>query len=83
MTDAPKAERERCRFVSRCPMFPVFTNSSVLRIYQIRYCEGRFNECKRFESASQGVMPPPTLLPDGDLLEEHSAEPGSLSIRGT
>lgn len=50
-------------------MFPVFTSSAVLRIYQIRYCEGRFNECKRFESASQGVMPPPTLLPDGDLLE--------------
>ena len=61
-------------------MFPVFTSSAVLRIYQIRYCEGRFNECKRFESASQGVMPPPTLLPDGDLLD-HADEADQASQR--
>ena len=49
-------------------MFPRFQSQSILRIYQIRYCEGRFDTCKRYESASKGVMPDPDLLPDGERL---------------
>ena len=63
-------ERVHCRFVSQCPMFPIFQNKHVLRIYQIQYCESRFEECERYKLASKGTMPAPELLPDGRTLSE-------------
>ena len=64
------ANSEHCPFIKRCPMFPEFQSKSVLRVFQIFYCEGDFNGCARYKSASQGVMPPPTLLPDGTTLQD-------------
>ncbi len=49
-------------------MFPRFQSAAILRIYQIRYCEGAFDKCARYAKASQGEMPPGDLLPDGDRL---------------
>ena len=60
---------EHCPFKTRCPMFPEFQNKSVLRVFQIFYCEGDFKNCERYKRASKGVMPPPTLLPDGTSIE--------------
>lgn len=68
----PKSEADgkQCRFLAKCPMFPLFTSKSILRIYQIRYCEGTYTDCARYKKASQGVMPPANLLPDGDVLPD-------------
>ena len=44
-------------------MYPVFQNKHVLRIYQIQYCESRFEDCERYKLASAGTMPPPEVLP--------------------
>ncbi len=50
-------------------MYPRFSSKAVLAIYKTLYCNGGFEKCKRYESASQGVMPDADLLPDGDRLE--------------
>jgi len=59
-------------------MYPLFTSRHVLRIYQIQYCESRFERCERYKLASSGEMPDPELLPDGERLRDRSAsaEPG-------
>lgn len=62
------SDKPRCRFIEHCPMFPLFTSRHVLRIYQIQYCEAKFETCERFKLASAGTMPAPELLPDGDRL---------------
>ena len=49
-------------------MFGEFASRSTLRIFQIHYCHGDHGKCERFRKASQGVMPPPNLLPDGSEL---------------
>jgi len=51
-----------------CPVFPEFRNKSALRTMQALYCEGDFARCARFQSVSQGVVPPRDLLPDGSRL---------------
>ena len=50
-------------------MYPVFSSKSVLAIYQALYCNGRYERCQRYTLASEGTMPAPDLLPDGDRLE--------------
>ena len=57
-----------CRFITRCPMFPVFRSRSVLRVYQLIYCYRKYETCSRYKLASCGTMPEPTLLPDGSTL---------------
>ncbi|HEB91334.1 MAG TPA: hypothetical protein ENI85_17290 [Deltaproteobacteria bacterium] len=64
----------RCRFAERCPMYPIFESRHILRIYQIQYCESRFENCERFKLASRGEMPDPQLLPDGDRLSPRERE---------
>ena len=59
---------ESCRFVTRCPMFPMFRSRAVLRVYQVMYCHRSFERCARYKLASRGTMPEPTLLPDGATL---------------
>ena len=62
-------DNQPCRFVARCPMFPLFSSKETLRIFQIHYCHSaNHSECERFKKASRGVMPDPTLLPDGSHL---------------
>lgn len=63
-------EEEKCPFITRCPMFPVFKNSAIRRSYQFAYCEHRFTDCQRYHLAIKGTMPDPRLLPDGLLLPE-------------
>lgn len=53
-------------------MYPRFSSTAVLAIYQTLYCKSRFQKCRRYELASQGVMPEPDLLPDGDRLPPDS-----------
>lgn len=49
-------------------MFPLFASKQILRIYQINYCDSRYEGCERFKLASAGVTPDPRLLPDGESL---------------
>lgn len=58
-----------CPNIDRCPMFPLFTSQSMLRVMQIHYCKSGYMSCARYVSMSSGTKPPPALLPDGTLLE--------------
>lgn len=49
-------------------MFGAFESQTVLKIFQIRYCNGDHSKCERFKLASSGTMPDSDLLPDGDRL---------------
>jgi hypothetical protein len=68
-------ESAPCRFIERCPMFPLFQSRSALRVYQEVYCRGRFETCERYQLASKGEMPAPSLLPDGGRAPKHWLEP--------
>jgi hypothetical protein len=58
-----------CPRMVGCPMFPVFTLKSSLRVWQTRYCEGAFDDCMRFRLHSAGTCAPPNLLPNGKQLQ--------------
>jgi CheY-like chemotaxis protein len=59
---------EPCPYYQRCPIFPLFENEPIRRVYQRNYCFGEFEDCQRYHLASRGTMPDPRLLPDGALL---------------
>ncbi len=67
MSDPQPESEEGCRCVhaADCPLFERFKLSSVLRIWQIYYCEERFDECVRYQMDCRGEPVPPTLLPNG------------------
>lgn len=59
-----------CPRLSGCPLFPKMSMKSSLRVWQCFYCEGTaFERCERFKLASSGGTVPPTLLPNGKLLD--------------
>jgi|GEM_PF-761792 len=64
----PPAARRECPNAIKCPLFPVFSDRSMLKIYQIEYCESRYAACARYRSMRQGTRPNQTLLPDGTHL---------------
>lgn len=51
-----------------CPMFPVFTNVSTLRIWMDNYCDADFSKCARYQKMSRGEDVPRTLMPNGHIL---------------
>ena len=59
---------EPCPFMARCPMFPIFVNEPIRRVYIKAYCQAEYTTCRRYALASRGTMPEPRLLPDGTLL---------------
>ncbi|MFT5442391.1 MAG: hypothetical protein ACI8W3_001433 [Myxococcota bacterium] len=66
---------EQCRFMAKCPIFPIFRCEHTLKTFQLIYCESRFEDCARFKLASTGTMPGPRLLPDGTILSDRIALP--------
>ena len=68
----PPPTDDVCPFLSRCPMFPLFENEPIKKVYQANYCHGEFTDCQRYHLASSGTMPDPRLLPDGKMLPPSS-----------
>jgi len=64
MSEVPKT----CPNVDKCPLFPLFSTTMLLRVFQAEYCEYRYAECARLQSMQRGVKPERELLPDGSLL---------------
>jgi CheY-like chemotaxis protein len=64
----PLPDTEACPFSNRCPMFPLFENEPIKKVYQTNYCFDDFTTCQRYHLASSGNMPDPRLLPDGKML---------------
>ena len=64
-----------CPHAADCPLFERFKMSSVLRIWQIYYCEAKYEECVRYQKNCSGETVAPTLLPNGEDLTEGEASP--------
>lgn len=58
-----------CPHVISCPMFTLFTARDSLRVWQIHYCDGRFEGCERLRLARAGEPVPRDLLPNGKTLD--------------
>lgn len=54
-----------CPHIESCALFPKFTLTPVLHVWQTYYCRARFESCARFALAAQGQPVPATLLPNG------------------
>ncbi len=60
----------RCPHAHDCPLFAQFDMSSALRIWQIYYCDQKYETCVRYQLNCRGEPVSPTLLPNGENLEE-------------
>lgn len=49
--------------------------------YMPRYCKGDFELCHRKQLIEAGQTPPPTLLPDGSLHDQHNTKGANSSMR--
>lgn len=56
---------EPCPHLETCALFPKFSSTPVLNVWQTYYCRARFESCARFKLAAQGRPVPATLLPNG------------------
>ena len=59
-----------CPMAGLCPIFDDFESQAALRIWQINYCEKKFERCARYQVRQTGEYPPRTLLPDGSDASE-------------
>ncbi|HSM91589.1 MAG TPA: hypothetical protein VLT47_01815 [Anaeromyxobacteraceae bacterium] len=58
-----------CAHLQTCPMYALFTVKESLRVWQIHYCNGRFEACARLKLARAGEPVPHHLLPNGKTLD--------------
>jgi hypothetical protein len=61
---------EKCPHVASCALYPQFSLQATLRFWQLKYCEGIFSACARYQSVGRGEVVPITLLPNGRRLGE-------------
>lgn len=65
-------ETSCCPRMHGCPMYPMFKSKSFLETLIAMYCEADYSRCARFQRATAGESVPPTLLPNGRDLAEHT-----------
>jgi hypothetical protein len=51
-----------------CPLFPLFTLRTALKVWQDNYCESDYQRCARYQRAMEGKHTPLNLLPNGTTL---------------
>jgi hypothetical protein len=57
-----------CPNARGCGLFPALSESGLLRIWQINYCEATFDRCERYRRMHRGEEVPSTMLPNGETL---------------
>ncbi len=62
VTPLPKP---KCPHLSSCELFPKFQKRASLKVWQTFYCEGKFEDCVRFQLSMQSRPVAPNLLPNG------------------
>ncbi len=55
----------KCSHLFSCELFPKFQKRASLKVWQTFYCEGRFEDCVRYQLALQSRPVSPNLLPNG------------------
>jgi hypothetical protein len=49
-------------------MYDLFQLKGALRVWQINYCDSRFETCVRYQQSCDGARVPKNLLPNGKVL---------------
>ena len=62
-----------CSHTTTCPLFPLISVNSALKVWKTFYCEGKYHNCARYSLSKSGQSVPVNLLPNGK----------SLSMAGT
>jgi len=57
-----------CTHSNQCDLYVQFAAEPALALWKERYCNGRYNECARFQCAARNQIVPMTLLPNGAQL---------------
>lgn len=61
---------ERCPKIESCPMFQLMSYAGTLAAWKIRYCEGPYQTCARFDLSRKGRPVPINLMPNGAMLNK-------------
>ena len=57
-----------CSHTTTCPLFPLISVNSALKVWKTFYCEGKYNNCARYNLSKSGQSVPVNLLPNGKSL---------------
>ena len=58
-------DKDRCPHMDGCEMYGLFQLKGALRVWQINYCEGKYERCARYQLSCDGEKMPRDLLPNG------------------
>ena len=58
-----------CSHTSTCPLFPLISVNSALKVWKTFYCEGKYENCQRYTLSRSGQSVPANLLPNGKSLD--------------
>jgi len=68
-----------CSHTTTCPLFPLISVNSALKVWKTFYCEGKYNNCARFNLSKTGQSVPVNLLPNGKSLSVTGMATGDAS----
>lgn len=57
-----------CSHTTTCPLFPLISVNSALKVWKTFYCEGKYQNCARYNLSKSGQSVPVNLLPNGKSL---------------
>ena len=57
-----------CSHTTTCPLFPLISVNSALKVWKTFYCEGKYETCARYNLSHSGQSVPANLLPNGKTL---------------
>ena len=57
-----------CSHTTTCPLFPLISVNSALKVWKTFYCEGKYHNCARYTLSKTGQSVPVNLLPNGKSL---------------
>ncbi len=57
-----------CSHTTTCPLFPLISVNSALKVWKTFYCEGKYDNCARYQLSHSGKSVPANLLPNGKSL---------------
>jgi len=68
-----------CSHTSTCPLFPLISVNSALKVWKTFYCEGKYQNCARYNLSKGGQSVPVNLLPNGKSLAMHGVSNEDLT----
>ncbi len=65
---AEEAKMATCKHALDCSMYSQFGRSGLLDIWKQKYCNGKYEDCVRYQLTLIGEPVSPAMLPNGKML---------------